>query len=167
MDAITEIKEKLKGFSPTPNHAITAEVVAIENDTCSVKLDSGLILTDVRLRATIAENEKMLLIEPLIGSDVLVMSQTGDLSGMFVIKVDNASKIKIKNDVLNLQIDCLTGKLTVENQSANLATLINQLIDTISTAQVLTPSGPGTISPGTVSQLTNIKTMFNQLLNTV
>jgi hypothetical protein len=44
---------------------------------------------------------------------------------------------------------------------------MSNLIDTIVSAQVITPQGPGTISPATQTQLINIKTMFNALLNNV
>ena len=55
----------------------------------------------------------------------------------------------------------------IKNGTANLGALMDSLIDTIVSAQILTPQGPGTISPATQTQLTNIKTMFNALLNNV
>lgn len=166
MDTAAEIKQALvKALGITPNLAITATVVSIENDTCTVKLLSGLVLSDVRLKATISEDEDSFLIVPKINTEVILMSQTGELSSLMIIKVNAVESIHYKKGEFEFVVDGTTGKVTLKNATANLGTLITTLIDTLVSAQLVTPNGPGTISPATQTQLTQIKTTFNTLLN--
>ena len=168
MDTGAEIKKALReALGINPNLAITATVVSVGGNTCSIKLASELVLTDVRLCATISDEPDMMVIKPKVGSEVIVMSQTGKLDGLFIVKVDAVDNITFKKEDFEIIIDGQTKKVTIKNSTANLGALMDSLIDTIVSAQILTPQGPGTISPATQTQLTNIKTMFNALLNNV
>lgn len=168
MDTGAEIKKALReALGINPNLAITATVVSVGENTCSIKLVSELVLTDVRLCATISDDADMMVIKPKVGSEVIVMSQTGKLDGLFIVKVDSVDNITFKKEDFEIIIDGATKKVTIKNGTANLGALMDSLIDTIVSAQILTPQGPGTISPATQTQLTNIKTMFNALLNNV
>ena len=168
MDTGAEIKKALReALGINPNLAITATVVSVGVNTCSIKLASELVLTDVRLCATISDDADMMVIKPKVGSEVIVMSQTGKLDGLFIVKVDAVDNITFKKEDFEIIIDGATKKVTIKNGTANLGALMDSLIDTIVSAQILTPQGPGTISPATQTQLTNIKTMFNALLNNV
>ena len=164
MDKHAKIKKLLEGFGLKPNLPITATVLSISGDTCSVKLQSALVLSDVRLKATIDSEEDELLVVPKVGSSVIVFSQTGDLSGLMVLKVSAVEKILFKKGALELEVDGTTGKVGLKKGIADFATLINNLIDTISGAQLITPNGPGTINPITQGQLAQIKTTFNLIL---
>ena len=168
MDTGAEIKKALReALGINPNLAITATVVSVSGNTCSIKLASELVLTDVRLCATISDEPDMMVIKPKVGSEVIAMSQTGKLDGLFIVKVDAVDNITFKKEDFEIIIDGVTKKVTIKNSTANLGALMDSLIDTIVSAQILTPQGPGTISPATQTQLTNIKTMFNALLNNV
>ena len=168
MDTPAEIKKALReALGINPNLAITATVVSVSGNTCSIKLASELVLTDVRLCATISDDADMMVIKPKVGSEVIAMSQTGKLDGLFIVKVDAVDNITFKKEDFEIIIDGQTKKVTIKNSTANLGALMDSLIDTIVSAQILTPQGPGTISPATQTQLTNIKTMFNALLNNV
>ena len=168
MDTGAEIKKALReALGINPNLAITATVVSVGENTCSIKLVSELVLTDVRLCATISDDADMMVIKPKVGSEVIAMSQTGKLDGLFIVKVDAVDNITFKKEDFEIIIDGATKKVTIKNGTANLGQLMDSLIDTIVSAQILTPQGPGTISPATQTQLTNIKTMFNALLNNV
>ena len=168
MDTGAEIKKALReALGINPNLAITATVVSVSGNTCSIKLASELVLTDVRLCATISDDADMMVIKPKVGSEVIAMSQTGKLDGLFIVKVDAVDNITFKKEDFEIIIDGATKKVTIKNGTANLGALMDSLIDTIVSAQILTPQGPGTISPATQTQLTNIKTMFNALLNNV
>ncbi|WP_445720222.1 hypothetical protein [Flavobacterium sp.] len=168
MDTGAEIKKALReALGINPNLAITATVVSVQENTCSIKLVSDLVLTDVRLCATISDEPDMMVIKPKVGSEVIAMSQTGKLDGLFIVKVDAVDNITFKKEDFEIIIDGQTKKVTIKNSTANLGALMDNLIDTIVSAQILTPQGPGTISPATQTQLTNIKTMFNALLNNV
>ena len=115
MDTSAEIKQALsKALGITPNLAITATVVSVENDTCTVKLLSELVLSDVRLKATISDDEDSFLIVPKIDSEVILMSQTGALSGLMVLKVDAVESIRYKNGDFEFIVDGATGKVTLE-----------------------------------------------------
>jgi hypothetical protein len=166
MDIAAEIKKALiEVMGMNPNLPITATVVSVQNDTCTVKLLSKLVLSDVRLKATISEDTDSFLIVPKIGSEVILMSQTGALSGLMVLKVDAVERIVYKKGLFEFVIDGTTGKLTLKKGTANFGALIESLIDTISGAAIVTPSGPGTINPVTQAQLTQIKTAFKTILN--
>lgn len=168
MDKPTKIKRALlEALGVNPNLAITAEVVSIENNTCTVKLVSDLVLTDVRLCATVNENQDSFVIIPKIGSEVVLMSQTGTLAGLMVIKVDTVESIIYKNAGFEFKVDGATKKVTLKNQSENLGQLVGELIDTISNSVIDTPNGPGAINAVTKTALNQIKTQFNSILNTV
>lgn len=166
MASASEIKKALReALGLNPNLAITATVVSIENDTCTVRLESKLVLSDVRLKATISNDADSFLIIPKVNSQVILMSQTGELSGLMVIKVDSIENIQYKNGDFEFLVDGTTKKVTLKNAQANLGALIENLIDTISSAQIICPNGPGTINPTTQTQLSQIKTAFNSILN--
>ena len=166
-DKKAQIKAKLQEIvGANPNLPLTAEVVSVNGDLCDIKLSGGLVLTDVRLTATSSESENGLTIVPKIGSDVLVMSQTGKLSGLFVIKVDEVDKLILKQNDFVFTVDAVTKKVTIKNAQANVGALMGQMIDTVKAAQVIVPGvGTGTIDPATQAQLMVIKTLFNSILN--
>ena len=167
MDTAAEIKQALsKALGITPNLAITATVVSVENDTCTVKLLSELVLSDVRLKATISDDEDSFLIVPKIDSEVILMSQTGALSGLMVLKVDAVESIRYKNGDFEFLVDGATGKVTLRKSSANFGALVSDLIKEISNAIILTPAGPGQIATSTKGKLTALDTKFKTILNT-
>lgn len=160
-----EIKRALiEALGANPNLPITATVVSVDGKTCTVKLLSELVLSDVRLCATINDDADCLIIEPKLESEVILMSQTGKLDSLIVVKVDAVEKLTYKIGDFEIEVDGSTGKLKLQKGGSNLGGLINQLIDTISGAQIITSSGPGTISPATQAQLAQIKTAFNVVL---
>ena len=167
MDTAAEIKQALsKALGITPNLAITATVVSVENDTCTVKLLSELVLSDVRLKATISDDEDSFLIVPKIDSEVILMSQAGALSGLMVLKVDAVESIRYKNGDFEFIVDGATGKVTLRKSGANFGALVSDLIKEISNAIILTPAGPGQIATSTKNKLTALDTKFKTLLNT-
>lgn len=168
MDVAAEIKKALKeALGENPNLPITATVVSVEDDTCTVKLLGNLVLSDVRLKATITESLEGLLIIPKVASEVILISQTGKLSSLMVLKVSEVEKIIYKIDDFVFEVDATTKKLTFKKSGANFGALIGSLIDTISAAIITTPNGQGSIDSTTQSKLQNIKTKFNSIINTV
>ena len=166
MDVAAEIKKALvELIGANPNLPINATIVSVQNDTCTIKVLSGLELSDVRLKATISDDTDTLLITPKVGSEVMVMSQTGKLSGLVVIKVDSVEKIEYKKGDFEFVLDGTTGKITLKKSGANFGSLITSLIDTVIAAQIITPMGTGTIDPATIAQLNQIKAKFNLILN--
>ncbi|WP_395049396.1 hypothetical protein [Flavobacterium sp.] len=164
----SQIKKLLEGFGLKANFPITATVVSIQNDTCTVKLQSSLVLSDVRLKATITEETDSFLIIPKVGSDVIVFSQTGELSGLMVIKVNSVEKIQYKKGAFECEIDGTTEKVLVKNATANLGDLIADLIGAIK-AMSFTVTTPDTINGSTtalvnLAQFSAIEMQFKQLL---
>lgn len=167
MDTAAEIKKALNSvLGITPNLPMTATVVSIQGTTCTIKLLDELQLSDVRLTATISDSEDGLLIVPKVGSEVIVMSQTGTLSSLMVLKVNEVDAVKYKNADFEFMLDPGTKKVTIKNGQVNLGALMNSLIDAIGSAVIVTPDGLGSIDPSTVSILNNIKSQFNLILNT-
>ncbi|WP_281233510.1 hypothetical protein [Flavobacterium gelatinilyticum] len=167
MDKPAQIKRALiEALGFNPNLPMTAEVVSVENTTCTVKLDSGLQISDVRLCATISESEDLFVMIPQIGSEVILLSQTGELSGLMVIKVDNYDSISYKKGDFEFLIDGVTGKVTLKNGSVNFGSLVSSLITEISSAVIVTPAGRGSIAPKTKLKLQDLDTKFKSILNT-
>lgn len=166
MDKAAKIKQALiDALGINPNLAITAEVVSTQETTCTVKLVSELVLTDVRLCATINESNDLFVIVPKVGSEVVVMSQTGKLSGLMVIKVDAVESISYKKDGFEFIVYGTTGKVTLKNETCNFGALVSSLITEINNAIILTPSGAGQIAPTTKAKLLELDTKFKTLLN--
>lgn len=166
MDKSTQVKRALaQALGINPNLPITATVVSVENDTCTVKLLSKLVLSDVRLKATITDEADSFLIVPKVNSEVILMSQTGALSGLMVIKVNAVESIRYKKGDFEFVVDGTTGKVTLKKSGANFGALVSDLIKEISKAIILTPAGPGQIAASTKAKLTALDTKFKTLLN--
>lgn len=166
MDKSAKIKQALlDALAINPNLAITAEVVSIQETTCTIKLVSDLVLTDVRLCATINESDDLFVVVPKVGSEVVLISQTGNLSGLLVIKVDAVESISYKKGDFEFLVDGTTGKVTLKNETCNFGDLVSSLISEIQNAIILTPAGPGKIAPTTKLKLTELDTKFKTLLN--
>jgi len=166
MDKSTQVKRALaQALGINPNLPITATVVSVENDTCTVKLLSKLVLSDVRLKATITDEADSFLIVPKVNSEVILMSQTGALSGLMVIKVNAVESIRYKKGDFEFVVDGTTGKVTLKKSGANFGALVSDLIKEISNAIILTPAGPGQIAASTKAKLTALDTKFKTLLN--
>jgi len=169
MDTAAEIKQALiKALGINPNLPITATVVSIQDDTCTVKLLSELVLSDVRLKATISDDADGFLIIPKVNSEVILMSQTGALSGLMVIKVDSIEKIQYKKGAFECEIDGTSEKVLVKNTSVSLVDLFSELISAIKSMS-FTVTTPDTINGSTTAlvnsaQFTTIETKFKQLL---
>jgi hypothetical protein len=169
MDVAAEIKKALiELIGANPNLPITATVVSVQGDTCTIKLLSELVLSDVRLKATISDDTDSLLITPKIGSEVMVISQTGKLSGLVVIKIDSVEKIAYKKADFEFEVDGTTGKVTLKKQGANFGLLMDNFIDAIVGIQTInSDTTTGSLNPTSIAQLNQIKASFNLILNTV
>ncbi len=166
MDKISQIKEKLiEVVGVKPNLPITAKVVSVDEDHCTVRLTSGLELSDVKLKATIKEETDFMLMTPAIGSSVIVMSFTGDLDNLFVVKVDQVESIEMKRNGLTIQLDGKDQKVSIKNESVSLKELFSDLSSLLRTFKVYTPAGPSnTPLPQSINAITNFELKFKQLL---
>jgi len=144
MDRYRRISELIKGFQHSGKAFFHATVESVDGNVCTVNVD-GFSISGVRLKATTTETNNQVLLTPMIGSDALVGSFSGDYNNLFVLSADVIDRIEI----------------TCNGQ--NLMQLLSQLLQTLSKAQVITPNGTGTFDPGTISQLNVIENLFKQI----
>lgn len=124
--------------------AITQGVVTEVNDlTCTVEMGDALI-SGVRLRASLSERERQVVMVPKVGSAVTLGSLSGDLNDLVVIQVDEVERMIINGGHLGglVNIEQLTDK-------------INELVEAFN-------SHTHQLSPGavTIGQLVNTAPVF-------
>ena len=95
-------------------------VKSVQELTCTVEVGS-LILTDVRLRASTSADNGELLIIPKVGSAVIMVSLSGDMTHLVIVAIDCAESIIINGGKLGglINIDALTSKLNELVQAFN------------------------------------------------
>lgn len=166
-DTATKLKEALKAVvGANPNFPITAKVVSIQGTTCTVELVGELKISDVRLCATINDDADGLVIIPKIGSEVVIMSQTGTLSGMMVVKVDAVETITYKKEDFEFIVNGTNGKVTLKKDGANFGGLMNDFIDALSGMQTINSDmTTGALQPTVIAQLNAIKSKLLSLIH--
>ncbi|MBS1535307.1 MAG: hypothetical protein JST78_09535 [Bacteroidetes bacterium] len=168
MDKVAEFKRLLKEVANERGiNFVMGTVISIEQDSCTVKITEDLVISDVKLSATIFDTPgDGLKLLPKIGTDALMISTSGKLTDLVLLKADNYSQIVFKQNGLEFLVDSVTKKVTLKNESVNLGQLINTLIDAVSAAQIInSDTTTGTLNPASIAALNNIKTQFNQILN--
>lgn len=161
----TEVKRLIKEIAGNTAHLpITAEVTAVDGQTCSVQI-AGMELSGVRLKAAATDQSDYLLVTPKIGSVVICLSRTGDLSDLMVIQTDQAQKIEYFQNGLSVIIDSTDARVSIRNDTVSLIDLFSDLTSLLKQLQVTTPSGiSGTPLPPTIAALNAFETRFKQLL---
>lgn len=185
MEGISEIKKLIREIvGANPNLPIPATVLSVDGDLCKVRIKSGLELTDVKLKATSNGDENYILITPKVNTNVLLLSHSGGLENLTVIKVDDIEKIEYKQNGLTVEIDSTTPKVllkiandleiladgtdkkvSLKNDTVSLVDLLQELADFLKQLKVYTPAGPsGTPLPDTIGAIEQFETRFKQLL---
>ena len=162
----SEVKTKLREIvGANPNLPIQAKVVSVENDSCTVKLASGLELDGVRLKASINGGENYILQRPKAGSNVILLSITGSLDDLMVIKMDEAENFEISQNGLKILIDSEDGKIQIENSDVSLKSIFQDLTDLLKGLKVYTTSGPSGVPIATsMAKINKFETDFKKLL---
>ena len=95
-------------------------VKSVQDLTCTVEVGS-LTLTDVRLCASTSADNGELLIIPKVGSAVIMVSLSGDMTHLVIVAIDCAESIIINGGKLGglINIDALTSKLNELVQAFN------------------------------------------------
>jgi hypothetical protein len=139
-------------------------IKSIEGESCTVDID-GLEVDEVRLKATINGETNKIIVEPKVGSMVLIGSLTGDLKDLAVLKADELAKIIYQQDGLKLLLDSTDGKVSIENNNVSVHDIFQQLVDLLKLFKVYTPAGPsGTPLPDTITALTAFENDFKLIL---
>lgn len=161
----TEIKRLLKEIvKVSPALPITGEVVAVDGETCRVKI-AELELSGVRLKAAVTGANDYLMLVPKIGSVVILLSRTGDLDDLMIVQNDQVERIEYKQNGLEVIIDSSDAKIGIRNNTVSLFDLLGELTDLLKQLQVSTPSGPsGTPLPPTIAALNAFENKYKQLL---
>ncbi|NRR90663.1 hypothetical protein HSX10_03695 [Winogradskyella undariae] len=169
MNKITDIKKYLKEIvGANPNLPIKATVTAVQAEQCDVELEGGLKLTNVKLKATVTDGDDFMIAYPKVGSKVLLISLSGELDNLTVIKVDDVEKVHYKQNGLEVFIDSTDGKVAIQNNDVSFHEFFTDLYDLLKTFKVFTPAGPsGTPLPPTVLKIEGFKTKFNKILKAV
>ena len=95
MDKYRRIADLLKGQQDKGQAFFTATVESVEGNTCTVKVNE-LTISDVRLKPTTTKTEDDIMLTPVIGSDVLVGTFSGDFRNLFILQSDEISEIYCK-----------------------------------------------------------------------
>lgn len=167
MDKYRKLGDALKGLFPEeskPLPLFNAEVVSIQGESCTIRLDE-LEIDGVRLKATINESGDKLLITPPAGSMVLVGTLTGDLKDLAVVSVDQFERLEYQQNGLKVLIDGTDGKIAISNEATDLKGIFQSLADLLREFKVYTANGPsGTPIATTVQKIMAFETDFKNLL---
>lgn len=167
-DKIAEIKKKLQEVvGANPNYPITGKVTTIDGETCSVELVSGLVLSGVKLNASVTDGDDYLLLEPVLKSDVLMLSGDGTLSNLYLIKMDQVAKFKFSKNGLKVEFDSNDKKVNIENGDVSLKDLFTDLANILTgfKVSVLAVGAPsGTPTPDIITLIEQFSTSVNGLL---
>lgn len=93
-----ELRERLKGVSPTSITYTSGTVVRVEGTVATVQI--GDSQWDAQLRATEVDNDGQMLVVPKVGSAVVLACLSGDYRQMVVIAVDEAERIEMSGEVV-------------------------------------------------------------------
>jgi hypothetical protein len=161
-----EVKTLMRDIvAANANLPIQAEVTSLEDDTCSVVLASGLELNDVRLKASIGGDDDYFIQRPKIGSKVVLLSITGSLDDLMVLKADEIENFEFSSNGLKILIDSEDGKVKIGNGQTNLKKIFQMNVDLLKEFKVFTPSGPsGTPLPDVLLKINLFEMEFKKLL---
>lgn len=88
------------------------EVISTEGLTCTVQIGEAKI-EGVRLRSSLTDRERQVLVVPKVGSSVTLGCLTADLNNLVVLQVDEIDSITINGGQLGgvVNIEQLTSKI--------------------------------------------------------
>ncbi|MBF0576598.1 hypothetical protein [Dysgonomonas sp. GY617] len=101
---IAELVGQLFTGTSSGNAVFTAKVIDVIGVTCKIDYD-GLELSDVRLLPTTTVDNNRVLLIPQKDSYVLVMADGGNLSNLWVARVETVEKIEITCGDISVVVD--------------------------------------------------------------
>jgi len=138
MGAETEIKNLLKEIaSENVMYPKLCTVISVDGNECVCEPKDGTVEITARIKAKTSINDGI-LIEPVIGSDVLVIfSEKGKLA--FVAAYSQIKNIEFKM--------AQGGKIQISNDVQTLKSILNDLMQAIVNIKVVAPPTGGTTGP--------------------
>ena len=168
-DIYSKIAEVIKQMAPTKGTLLfPAKVTAIDGETCTVDIEN-IILTDVRLKAVVNGKDEQMVIEPKVGSMVMVADLSdGNLRDCMVIQVSEIQRIGIamKDTTIEITNDgvtindgkngglCITPELV--KQLNVLTARVDAIYRAIEAAPIGTADGGLAFKSGLVAQLSAV-----------
>lgn len=161
--AASEVRRLIQNIvGDMTNLPIHGVVTAVDGETCSVLLVGGLVVSDVRLKATVTGNKRKVLLTPKIGSEVMMISSDTSVANLTVVSIDEVDKIEIVTEDISIIVD---DKVSVLNDNFNLAQVLSDLCDLLKTFQVTTPVGPSmAVLTTTIAKIDQVEKGFKSLL---
>jgi preprotein translocase subunit YajC len=146
------------------NLPITGIVKSIQDDSCTVVIADEFTVSDVKIKATIG-NDQFLMLVPKIGSTVLMLSLTGELDNLTIIKIDNVERFEYLQSGLHIVADSEDQKVQVKNEQCGLKEIMQDMADLLKGLKVYTVGGASGI-PIETSQvaIAAFETKFKHLL---
>lgn len=143
MDKYSRLRDNIKRLQGGQKISIWQGIVTEVNGiTCTVDF-GGFPVSDIRLRASEAEQNGQMLIVPKVGTAVTVGSLSGDLTNLVVLKVDAVERIIINDGELGGLVNII--ELTAK---------INELIDAFNThTHLVNTTGSATAQTGTAQAI--------------
>lgn len=126
-----------KAAGPVPMSIYQGIVTSTDGITCTCRF-GDMDVSGIRLRASLTERDRQMLVVPKTGSAVIIGSLSGDLSQAVVLQVDEIDRIEINGGQLG-------GLVNIEDLTAK----INELVDAFNGHTHSLPTGTVSVSgPG-------------------
>lgn len=123
-----------KAAGPVPMSIYQGIVTSTDGVTCSCRFGSTEV-SGIRLRASLTERERQMLVVPKAGSAVVIGSLSGDLSQAVVLQVDEIERIEVNGGKLG-------GLVNIEDLTAK----INELVEAFNGHTHSLPTGTVSVS---------------------
>lgn len=147
MDNYRRLKENIRKAAGPASLTIYQGIVTDTDGILCSCIFGNIEVTDIRLRASLTERDRQMLVVPKIGSAVILGSLSGDLADLAVLQVDEIERIEINGGQLGglINISELTDK-------------INALIDMFNSHTHSLPTGTVAVAgnAGTMSNLSEV-----------
>lgn len=151
---------------------ITGIARNIQADKCDVFRDGLPTIYDVSLTAMDKTNSDYVKITPKNNSIVTVALPNNVITDGVIIGHSEIEKIEInifnnKTTIDNqgIKMELQTGKFSIKNSAADLKGIINDLVTACASITTVTPAGPGSLNPASVTQFQTILPKLNALFN--
>ncbi|MDR3287083.1 MAG: hypothetical protein LBT27_06545 [Prevotellaceae bacterium] len=157
MDTYGKIKEKIRQIAGTEKLqqliVFPAQVEKVTGTTCTVKIDE-LLITDVRLRAVINNENEQLLITPKTGSYVLIVDLSGgEYRNLAAIGYSEIDKIYLK--ISETEITANKDGFKIENKGENLFKVLSDFITEVTKIIVIQGTSPNVAALNQITQRLN------------